>query len=144
MIIKTLSIDSNHWSTEWIPISYDLSIINYNKSVTLLWEGEKQVYGLCRAYFISQSNIEIGDVWINNIYRGRNNIFGIKYSVEFLENSISQIWNKFKQAKIISLIVDFENIPALKLYEKLKFKKIKTICCKTLNINKGIYMELAK
>ena len=144
MIIKTLSLDKNHWSTEWIPISYELSIINYNKSLTLLWEGEKQVYGLCRAYFISETNIEIGDLWINNIYRGRNNTFGVKYSIEFLENTIFLIWNKFKSAKVISLIVDSQNIQALKLYEKLNFKKIKTICCKTLNINKGIYMELAK
>lgn len=144
MIIKTLQLDEKHWSTNWIPISYKLSKKNYNKSVTFLWEQNYQVNAICRAYFISNTKIEIGDIWLNDKYRGKYNNNGIKYSIEFMKKIISKIWKIYKSAKIISLIVDQKNIPAIKLYQKLHFKKIKNIKSKTLNIKNGIYMERKK
>lgn len=61
-----------------------------------------------------------------------------------MKKIISKIWKIYKSAKIISLIVDEKNIPAIKLYEKLNFKKIRNITSITLNIKKGIYMEHKK
>lgn len=144
MIIKTLQLDEKHWSTNWIPISYKLSKKNYNKSVTFLWEQNYQVNAICRAYFISNTRIEIGDVWLNNKYRGKYNNNGIKYSLLFMTKIISKIWKIYKSAKIISLIVDEKNIPAIKLYENLNFKQIRKISSNTLHITNGIYMERIK
>ena len=144
MIIKTLKLDNKHWSTNWIPISYNLSKKNYNKSVTFLWETNYQVNSICRAYFISNTQIEIGDVWLNEKYRGKYNKYGTKYSVYFMKKIISKIWKIYKSATKISLIVDEKNVPAIKLYEKMDFKKIRTVTSKRLNIKKGIYMERTK
>lgn len=144
MIIKTLNLNENHWSVDWIPISYKLNKKNYNKSITFLWSKNYEVNAICRAYFISNTKIEIGDIWLNDKYRGKYNNNGIKYSIEFMKKIISKIWKIYKSAKIISLIVDQKNIPAIKLYQKLHFKKIKNIKSKTLNIKNGIYMERKK
>lgn len=144
MIIKKLQLDKNHWSTIWVPISYKLNKINYNKSVTFLWEQNFQVNAICRAFFISNNRIEIGDIWLNKKYRGKYNKDGIKYSLQFMTKIISKIWKIYKLAKVISLIVDEKNIPAIKLYEKLNFNKIKKIKSKNLGITNGIYMERIK
>ena len=146
--IKKLLIDEEHWSSKWIPISYK-NIINekqLKKSYTFLWGNHKtqEVYGICRSYYINNENIEIGDVWLNDKYRGKS-YNGIKYSVLFMKLVISKIWQTYPSIKKISLIVSENNIPAIKLYKKLNFaenkdsivsKKIKL----QLKIKEGIYM----
>tara|TARA_B100000315_G_C14313494_1_gene467440 strand:- start:211 stop:654 length:444 start_codon:yes stop_codon:yes gene_type:complete len=144
MIIKTLQLDEKHWSTNWIPISYILGNKNYSKSLTFLWATDYQVNAICRAYYISKIRIEIGDIWLNDKYRGRYDKYGNKYSVKFMKKIIAKIWKIYKSATKISLIVDEKNVPAIKLYEKLNFKKIRMVTNKTLKITRGIYMERVK
>ena len=87
MIINTIKLDDNHWSTNWIPISYKLNKIQKNKSVTFLWADNYQVNALARAYFISDSRIEIGDVWLHKKFRGKLNNDKIKFSFATSNNS---------------------------------------------------------
>ena len=146
--IKKLLIDEEHWSSKWIPISYK-NIINkqqLKKSYTFLWGNHKtqEVYGICRSYYINNEKIEIGDVWLNDKYRGKS-YNGIKYSVLFMKLVISKIWQTYPSIKKISLIVSENNIPAIKLYKKLNFSENKdSIVSKKiklqLKIKEGIYM----
>ena len=145
MIIKTLRLDNKHWSTNWIPISYTsfLSKKQYDKSFTFLWSENNEVLAICRSYYISKQHIEIGDVWLNPKYRGKY-INGTKISILFMRRVISKIWKKYPDSNKISLMVASDNVPAIKMYEKLKFYKIKNITCKKLSITNGIYMERKK
>ena len=140
MNIETLQLDEKHWSTSWIPISFKIN----KKSQTFLWSEKYQIIAICRAYYISNTKIEIGDVWVNEKYRGKRNENGTKYSVLFMREVISKIWKIYESVTKIGLIVDKENLPAIKLYQKLHFKKIKNITSKKLKISNGIYMERVK
>ena len=148
MNIKKILLDEKHWSSIWIPISYKNIINNqqFKKSYTFLWgnNNTQEVYGICRSYYINNDKIEIGDVWLNDKYRGKS-YNGIKYSVLFMKLVISKIWQTYPSIRKISLIVSEKNIPAIKLYKKLNFaetedrivsKKIKL----QLKIKDGIYM----
>lgn len=123
--IRKFNINSDHWSSNWIPISYLNSLNNYklNKSITYLWSKDNKVNGIIRAYYINSKQIEIGDLWINPKYRGK--IYKkteYKYSYEFLKKIINKIWNDFPNTNIITLIVSKDNISAIKLYKKFGFK----------------------
>ncbi len=138
MYIQLLNLDENHWSTSWVPISYKVYLEN---SCTFLWEENCQVMGICRAYYLSKNRLEIGDVWMNPIVRGKFDDFGEKFSQKFLRIVIDKIKEKYSEFEKISLFVFKDNIPALKLYKKLNFKEENT-----LESNKRIYMikELCK
>ena len=138
MYIQLLNLDENHWSTSWVPISYKVSLKNCSN---FLWEENCQVMGICRAYYLSKNRLEIGDVWMNPIVRGKFDNFGEKFSQKFLRIVIDKIKEKYSEFEKISLFVFKDNIHALKLYKKLNFKEENTI-----ESNKGIYMirELCK
>ncbi len=144
MIINTLKLDSNHWSTDWIPISYKLKKNQFNNSFTFLWSENDEVSAICRSYYISKSNIEIGDIWFNEKYRGKIYKNEMKYSLFFLKEVISKIWKVYPSSNNITLIVEQNNLPAIKLYKKLNFKIIKNIESKELNIKNGLYMKRIK
>ena len=144
MIINTLQLDINHWSTDWIPISYKLKKTQFNNSLTFLWSENYEISAICRSYYISKSHIEIGDIWLNEKYRGKLYENKIKYSIIFLKKVIAKIWKMYPSANTITLIVNETNIPAIKLYNKLNFKIIKKIESKTLNIKNGLYMKRLK
>lgn len=91
------------------------------KSLTFLWANNKQILAIYRAYYINKNRIEIGDVWLNEKCRGKY-INGIKISVLFMKKIINKIWKNYPSAKIISLIVSKNNMPAINLYKKLNFK----------------------
>ena len=61
-----------------------------------------------------------------------------------MKNIVAKIWKLYPQINIISLVVSKDNIPAIKLYEKLNFKKVKNITVKELNIHNGLYMARQK
>ena len=145
MKIKTIKTGDNHWTTQWIPISYKpiLSNLQINKSLTFIWSQEYNLFAICRAYYINENIIEIGDVWLNEQCRGQK-INGEKISIIFLKKVISKIWKLYSNAKIINLIVSEDNIPAIKLYERLKFNCIKSISNKTLGIKNGLLMSKNK
>jgi len=145
MKIKTIKTDDNHWTTEWIPISYKpiLSDFQINKSLTFIWSQEYNLFAMCRAYYINENVIEIGDVWLNEQCRGKK-INDEKISIIFLKKVISKIWKLYSNAKIINLIVSEDNIPAIKLYERLKFICIKLISNKKLGIKSGFLMSKNK
>ena len=84
--------------------------------------------------------IEIGDVWLNEQFRGQK-INDEKISIIFLKKVISKIWKLYSNAKLINLIVSEDNIPAIKLYERLKFICIKSISNKKLGIKNGLLMS---
>ena len=138
MYIQLLNLDENHWSTSWVPISYKVSVENCS---TFLWGENFQVMGICRAYYLSKKRLELGDVWINPIVRGKYDIIGEKFSLKFLRIVIDKIKEKYWEFENISLFVFKDNIPALKLYKKLNFKEENNI-----ESDKGIYMikELCK
>ena len=98
------------------------------------------LHAICRGYYINKNRIEIGDVWLNNDLRGKK-INGVKISVLFMRKIISKIWILFKNISEISLLVHKENIPAIKLYEKLNFEvKKHNMNNKELNIKNGLLM----
>ena len=140
MYIKTIKINKNHYSTDWVPISYKLNNKYYSNSYTFLWSINYNVIALCRIYYISSNKIQLGDLWINNNYRGKYNKYGIKYSLAYMRNIILKIWKLYPSISHISLIVDKNNLPAIKLYKKLNFIKSKTISNQSLNIKSGFYM----
>ena len=144
MIIKTLKIDQNHYSTSWVPISYKLNKKCLNKSHTFLWSINYNVIALCRIYYITSTKIEIGDLWINNYYRGKYNKYGIKYSLAFMRKVIAKIWKIYPSIFKISLIVSNKNLPAIKLYKKLNFIKSKTITNSELTNSNSFYMTRYK
>ena len=53
---------------------------------------------------------------------------------------ILKIWKFFKDSNQISLIVDKDNIKAIKLYQNLHFKFKKNVTNKQLNIDNGLFM----
>ena len=54
MKITKLKLNPEHWSTDWIPISYKniLSKQEYDKSFTFLWSENYIIKGICRCYYI--------------------------------------------------------------------------------------------
>ena len=151
MKITKIKLSEEHWSTGWIPISYKNILLpeEFNKSVTFLWSENNIIKAICRGYYIKNTEnskldrIEIGDVWLNENLRGTFlNIKGkkIKVSLIFMKNIVSKIWKLYPNINYISLVVSKDNIPAIRLYENLNFKKIKKISVKELNIFNGFYM----
>ena len=121
------------------------------KSMTFLWNEKHIIFALCRAYYINKNNVEIGDAWVNEECRGKYTKNGGKYtkngekiSTAFMKKIINKIWKKNPDVKILSLIVDKINIPAIKLYEKLNFIVIQEVSSKELNIKDGLYMARKK
>lgn len=141
MKINRISLNNDHWTSDYIPISYSqiLTPSQYNKSFTFYWATNYNLHVICRAYYINKNRVEIGDVWLNPDLRGQK-INGVKISLIFMRRIISKIWTTFIDAKYISLVVDKENIPAMRLYDKLHFKIKKDIVNKELNINNGWLM----
>jgi predicted GNAT family acetyltransferase len=122
MIVAAKKVDQEHWSTDWIPISYGtiLTKNQLNKSYTFLWSEQFEVYALTRAYFISPTRVEIGDVWLTESCRGAI-LDGQKVSVTFMKRVIAKVWKLFPRANTISLVVSAENIAAITLYQRLGF-----------------------
>jgi len=125
MYIKTLPLDDNHWSTQWVPISYSLKPYAVSKSCTFLYHisNIEEVNAICRAYYISPTVIELGDIWLNEQYRGKYipNKPTVKYSHEFMTKVITKIWHLYPTVKTITLRVASDNIPAIKLYKSMHF-----------------------
>lgn len=126
MRVTTTRIDGDHWSTDWVPISYRgiLSDKQLQKSYTFLWDEDFTVLALARAYFCSTTRLELGDVWLNESCRGTT-IDGNKTSVVFLRRAIAKIWQLCPKATQISLVVASDNIAAIKLYQRLGFQVAK-------------------
>lgn len=148
IIIKKININNDHWSSNWIPISYINSLNNnkINKSTTYLWSIKNEVNGIARAYYINSKQIEIADIWINPKYRGKiyKKKSDNKYSYEFLKKVIYKIFNDYKNIVKITLLVSNDNIPAIKLYDKLGFKIYNTKNINLIKINNPIKMVLYK
>ena len=123
MVVTTHALDQDHWSTDWVPISYTiiLSKQQLQKSYTFLWANQPTVFALARAYYCSPTRLELGDVWLKEECRGAR-IGDNKVSVVFMKRVISKIWRLFPKATRISLIVASGNIPAIKLYQRLGFQ----------------------
>jgi len=127
MIVRTIKADSNHWTTNWVPMSYIpiLSRQQLNHSVSFVWSLDYTLLAICRAYYIDQETIEMGDVWLHDKYRGHK-INGEKVSVLFMQRVIRKIWKTYPNATQIRLVVAQDNIPAIKLYRKLGFYGIRS------------------
>ncbi len=142
MLINKIKLNNEHWTSDYIPISYQniLSKKQYNNSYTFYWATKFNLHATCRAYYISTNRIEIGDVWLNDNMRGKK-INGTKISILFMKKVIAKIWQLFKESTNISLLVSQDNIAAMKLYQKLKFKIVKEFKNhKKLKIKKGYLM----
>ena len=142
MQISKIDLDEEHWTSDYIPISYTnyLTRKQLSKSVTFYWATDYDLHATCRAYFIDDNRIEIGDIWLSEEQRGKK-IDNVKISVVFMRKVISKIWQHFKSCSIISLLVHNDNIPAIKLYEKLNFVIEKqNIRRKEFNMKNGLLM----
>lgn len=146
MIIETFNTNDKHWSSDRTPNLYStiLSQQKLKKSLTFLWSESYIVLSICRVYYISQKRIEIGCVWVNDKLRGQYTDQGEKISVKFMKKVIENIWKKYPKSTMISLIVLEENIPAIKLYQKLNFTFVEKMTSNILNIKDGLYMVLYK
>ena len=144
MIVKTMKIDREHWSVDWIPISYSLSKKQMSESLVFLWSENDILNALCRCFYISKTHVELGDLWINEAYRGKPYRDGMNYSLFFLKRVISKIWQAYPSAKVITLVVDQENVRAIKLYKRLHFDIIKSVQVPSLNIENGFLMKRSK
>ena len=145
MRIETIGINNNHWSTDWIPISYK-NALNRNqikKSLSFIWSIENTLFAICRAYYIRATTIEIGDVWLNEKYRGAK-INGDNVSIIFMKKVINKIWKAYPDANKINLIVHKDNIAAIKLYEKLKFTLIGNAYDNKLSVKNHLLMARLK
>jgi predicted GNAT family acetyltransferase len=146
MNLNLIDIDKNHWTTEWIPISYQhiISKSKLKKSKTVYWGNVNiQLNAIARLYYINSKTIEIGDVWLNPIYHGKKYNDNINYSVEFLLRVIKKVKTTLPSCKNITLIVSEDNKKAFKLYQKLGFEIIqKNLKVEKLKINNGIKMIL--
>jgi len=120
-IYKTI-INKDHWTTDWIPISYTYN----NKSYTFFWHDNYILNMLCRTYYKNKNIVLIGDVWLNPDLRGQK-INNEKISVVFMKKIIAKIWKFYPSCNKIILEVHQDNIPAIKLYQKLNFKIVKKI-----------------
>lgn len=147
MRIYSSILDENHWSSEWIPISYNsvLTKAQLKNSKTFLWKDGYTVLAIARGYKMSPNRIEIGDVWLNPMCRGKRDEKGRKLSSLFFSKVISKIWQTWPRVSKITLIVEGSNIPAIKLYERLHFhitkKDVKSL---SLSIKNGFIMERRK
>lgn len=140
MRINTIKVDASHWTSDYIPISYDkvLNKHQLSQSLTFMWNNKFTLNAICRAYYISKHVIEIGDVWLNPDLRGKQ-INGEKISILFLKHVISKIWTHFPDATTIQLVVHQSNKPAISLYEKCKFLIKKTVNNSKLLFNQPGY-----
>lgn len=144
MNITTKKLNKKNWTIDWIPISYYnlLSKKQLDKSNEYYWSDNYNLLCICRVYYVNKNRVEIGDVWLNEICRGKllNNE---KISLIFMKKVISKIWVQYKNINKITLIVHNDNIPAIKLYKKLRFKEVKG---KDLifKIENSIFMERIK
>lgn len=143
--IKTIPLNEEHWTTQWIPISYSKILSNYKirKSLSFIWSINNELNAICRSYYINDNIIEIGDVWLNDKYRGKK-INGEKISIIFMKRVIKKIWKHYTNVKIINLIVDENNISAVKLYESLNFTFNKKLNNNKLGVKNAILMSLIK
>ena len=150
MNIVTLPLSGDHWSSQWIPISYPRhvwtkwSMRNHHhrttRGKTFLWSSpDFKVMALCRVFPITNNRVEIGDLWLNPELRGKTNSKGVKYSLAFLRKVIARIWKLYIWADRISLEVHEDNHAAIRLYEKLAFHYTKSLKS-TLNLSKSIMM----
>lgn len=133
MKIYKIITNKDHWTTDYIPIDY-----NFNKkSFTFFWNNDYNLNMLCRTFYKNKNTILIGDIWLNPELRGKK-INNEKISVIFMKKVISKIWKNYVDCNKIILEVHQNNIPAIKLYEKLNFKIIKNV--KMKNGNDGYLM----
>lgn len=102
-----------------------------------------KILAVCRAFYIRQNRIEIGDLWLNPELRGKRSEKGVKYSVEFMRNVISKTWKLFKRSTLISLQVQSHNVGAIRLYETLGFHKSKSLGA-ILELKNSFVMERRK
>ena len=144
MIVKMMKIDSGHWSVDWIPISYKLTDKQMRESLVFLWSENEIVNAMCRCYYISKTRVELGDLWINEAYRGKTYRDGLNYSLVFLKRVISKIWRAYPCAKAITLVVAQDNVRAIKLYDRLHFDIVKRVDVPSLNIKNGVLMRRTK
>lgn len=124
----THKLDEDHWTTDYIPISYNeiLSNSQLKKSLTFVWSKDYHLFAICRGYYLSKKLIEIGDVWLSPDKRGKE-IDGEKISVVFLRRVLDKIWKKYPDVTQIKLLVDKNNMAAIKLYYKCGFEIEKSV-----------------
>ena len=83
----------------------------------------KKFGGFARLHYINKNTYELGDFFIVPELRGKK-YKGIKY-YQHLMNYVFKFSKNKKSVTQITLTVDIENIPAIKVYEKNNFIKFK-------------------
>lgn len=156
MKIVTLPLAEDHWSSDWIPISYGKKFWTYGSGdvidgKTFLWSESShsgdpkgprgsKVMALCRVFPITKNRVELGDLWLNPELRGKKNETGVKYSLVFLRKVIAKIWKLYTGMDRISLVVHRNNYVAIRLYERLAFHPTDSLN-PTLKLKDTIMME---
>ena len=133
MEIVVLDLSNEHWSTEWVPVFYPEAFHFGGK--TFLWSTETdkgaQIMALARMYPIATERVELGDVWLNPLLRGKYNTKGVKHACAFLGAVVSKIETEMaSEMTTISVQVASNNVPALCTFINLGFSftnKVKPI-----------------
>lgn len=127
------------------PFTYEklLSKYQFYNSFQILMMVNNNFAGLARLHYININTFELGDFFISKNFRGKK-YKGVKY-YQYLINELLKYSKKInKHVKNITLAVDKENIPAIKVYEKnnfIEFKNKKSLLKSTKKI-KYQYMIL--
>lgn len=151
MKIVTLPLSKDHWSSDYVPISYPRRFwCRESRHVTcgktFLWSetpksaNYPKLMAVCRVFPIAKNRVELGDLWLNPELRGKTNEKGVKYSLVFLRKVIAKIWKLYIRMDRISLEVHRNNYAAIRLYEKLAFHPTDSLKS-TLKLNHSIMME---
>ena len=136
MKINKTILNNNHWTTDYIPISYKkLSKKQFERSLTFFWDNNYELNAIIRTYFINNNNIEIGDFWLQENLRGKK-INNQKISYLFLKKIISKIWKYYPscntpfQFSFWTLLKRYHNV-----FEKSRFSIRDTLLhpVKTMN-----------
>ena len=127
--LRVVSLNSDPY-TDDIPLSHSHYSTN---SFTGYIIKDGSLVGLGRLYRRANSNTaELGDVWISEEYRGKTHKNGQKYSHILLDRILKSA--KRRNINKVWLYTTSDNIPAINLYKKFKFKTMKMQSHKKKNI----------
>jgi RimJ/RimL family protein N-acetyltransferase len=105
---------------------------------------DKAFVGIARLHYISKNVFELGDFFIFENFRGKT-YQNKKYSQHLIEKTKKEAKKVNKDLKMITLAVNEENIPAIKLYTNnnfVEFENKSKFRLKSTKEHKFVYMKL--
>lgn len=111
-------VDPGAWTTAWVPLSYKVT----KNATEYRWGSTGDLIAIARVYPQSAKRVVLGDLWLHASQHGKVLPDGRKVSVVFLGRVLAKAATKFPGARL-ELHVDGGNIPAIRLYQRLGFRR---------------------